>query len=143
MAIYTSYFGQIKNFPEDAIPIAICGGIPNWYTGAWYKKLAPKWKFFSEWKENHDNDFYIKHFKEEVLDKLSPAQVCLELHQMAEQRLYKEHKPTHDIILLCYEKPDEFCHRHLVADWINNWFKELGLDEMGAKVEEWSKDGIN
>ena len=24
-----------------------------------------------------------------------------------------------DIVLLCYEKPDEFCHRHLVAEWFN------------------------
>ena len=24
-----------------------------------------------------------------------------------------------DIALLCYEKPDDFCHRHLVADWLN------------------------
>ena len=23
------------------------------------------------------------------------------------------------VILLCYEKPTDFCHRHLVADWIN------------------------
>jgi len=139
--IYTSYFGQMKNFPEDAIPIAICGGIPNWYEGAWYKKLAPKWKFFSEWKENHDNDFYIEHFQEEVLDQLSPGQVLLDLSQIANKRTYSG-KPTRDIILLCYEKPGEFCHRHLVADWINAWYRKVGLDEMGARVEEWSKDGI-
>ena len=25
------------------------------------------------------------------------------------------------VILLCYEKPTDFCHRHLVADWINKY----------------------
>ena len=24
-----------------------------------------------------------------------------------------------DIALVCYEAPDKFCHRHLVADWFN------------------------
>lgn len=29
-----------------------------------------------------------------------------------------------DIALICYEKPTDFCHRHLVADWLNkNGFK--------------------
>lgn len=26
--------------------------------------------------------------------------------------------PDYHIALLCYEKPDDFCHRHLVADWL-------------------------
>ena len=25
-----------------------------------------------------------------------------------------------DIILLCYERPSEFCHRQLVREWFNN-----------------------
>ena len=24
-----------------------------------------------------------------------------------------------DFALVCYEKPSDFCHRHLVADWLN------------------------
>ena len=26
----------------------------------------------------------------------------------------------HDVILLCFEKPGEFCHRHLVAQWLKS-----------------------
>ena len=33
-----------------------------------------------------------------------------------------------DVVLLCYEKPPQFCHRHLVAKWLE---KELNI-----KVEE-------
>lgn len=39
------------------------------------------------------------------------------------------------VILLCYEKPTDFCHRHLVADWIN---KHKG-DNF---IAEYSKDVI-
>lgn len=29
--VYTSYFGKMRSFPPNMIPIAICGGIPDWY----------------------------------------------------------------------------------------------------------------
>ena len=34
-----------------------------------------------------------------------------------------------DICLMCYEKPSDFCHRHLVANWLN---------ENGIECKEWS-----
>lgn len=115
--MYTGYFAKIKTYEKAGlIPIAICGGIPNWYKGLWYKKLAPKWSFFNEWKNGTehkgDNDYYIQHFNNEVLDKLSVLQVIEDLQKIANT------KDTDKIILLCYEKPGDFCHRHLVADWL-------------------------
>ena len=68
--IYTSYFAQLKNLPDNIIPISICGKAPDWYHGLQYKKLAPKYDFFMKWKENHDNNYYIKCFNEQVLSKL-------------------------------------------------------------------------
>lgn len=68
--IYTSYFAQLKNLPSNIIPISICGKPPKWYKGLQYKKLAPKYDFFQEWKRNHDNDYYIKCFQEQILDKI-------------------------------------------------------------------------
>lgn len=32
------------------------------------------------------------------------------------------------IALVCYEKPSDFCHRHLVAQW---------LSQNGFKCKEW------
>lgn len=112
--IYTSYFGNLRNIPDGMVPIAICGKSPDWYKGLEYKKLAPKYKFFMEWKQNHDNDFYIEHFNEEVLDTLDVNTVVSEL-----ERLRDTVNDCEDIVLLCYEKPGDFCHRHLVADWFN------------------------
>lgn len=113
--MYTSYFAKLKKLPEDIVPISICGKAPDWYTGLQYKKLAPKYKFFMEWKQNHDNDFYIEHFQNEVLDKLDVQTVYNELCNLAEN----QNKTLSDIALICYEKPSDFCHRHLVADWFN------------------------
>lgn len=111
MEIYTSYFAKVRKLPADIIPIAICGGIPPYWSGKWYKKIVPKPKFFTEWKQTHDNDFYIRNFNAEVLADKDPDQVVAELKSCADG--------AEKIALICYEKPGDFCHRHLVADWLN------------------------
>ena len=111
--IYTSYFGRLSRFPENIVPISICGKAPDWYGGPQYKKLAPKYDFFMKWKETHDNDYYIKCFNEQVLDKLNAQDVLLELSELA--GFNNRHN---DICLICYEKSEDFCHRHLVAGWL-------------------------
>lgn len=126
--IYTSYFGKLscKSLPDNIIPISICAKVPGWYHGFQYKKLAPKYDFFMKWKKDHDNEHYIKCFNEQVLDKLNASQVIMELKNLVGENLWN----NHDICLICYEKPKDFCHRHLVAEWLNN---------NGYKCKEWSE----
>lgn len=119
MVIYTTYFSNIKNLPREIVPIAICGRSPESWKGLEYKRLAPKWEFFKVWKENHDNAYYVTEFRKQVLDKLNPHSVVMELERMS---------GGNDIALVCYEKPTDFCHRHLVANWLNTF---------GYNVEEW------
>ena len=49
--IYTSYFANLRNLPDNVCPISICGKAPDWYTGIQYKALAPKYWFFKKYKE--------------------------------------------------------------------------------------------
>ncbi len=104
----TSYFARNGHNPYG---VSIAGGCPEWFEGTKYKKLAPKYWFFKLYKENGDKDHYIDCYKREVLDKLDAQTVYNELGCNA--------------ILLCWEAPGKFCHRHLVAQW----FKEkLGVE---------------
>lgn len=119
MKIYTSYFAVMKKIPENIVRISICGGVPQWYQGLQYKKVAPKYAFFQEWKKNGDNNYYIEHFNKEVLDCLSAEDVYRDLEKLSDGK---------DCVLLCYEKSDDFCHRHLVAEWLNNKL-DLGVSE--------------
>lgn len=123
MTIYTSYYAKSKKIPEDIVRISIAGKAPEYYTGIQYKALAPKYGFFMEWKKNHNNDFYVKHFYSEVLDNLNPKDVYNKLHELSVGK---------DCVLLCYEKSDDFCHRHIVAKWLE--------DNLGIIVKEWGKD---
>lgn len=131
--IYTSYFAKLKSLPYNIVPISICGKAPDWYKGLQYKKLAPKYDFFMEWKNNHDVDYYIKCFNEQVLDRLNAKDVIKELDNlllgMTTSIDYKADAiKVPKIALICYEKPPNFCHRHLVAEW---------LRRNGFECEEW------
>ena len=59
------------------------------------------------------SEFYW--FNKEVLDCLSAKQVYDDLERLSNGR---------DCVLLCYEKSSDFCHRHLVADWLS---KQLNI----------------
>jgi len=124
--LYTSYFGAMKNFPENYIPVSICGRAPKSYHGVEYKKLAPKKDFFMEWKKNNDNEFYIKNFNEKVIGTLDQYAVIEEIINFlpadAQNKIKSSQLPvwrnSHlHIVMVCYEKPGDFCHRHIVADW--------------------------
>lgn len=122
--IYTTYFAKLKKLPSTITPIAICGKAPDWWTGLQYKTLAPKWSFFSVWKQTHDNNYYIENFNKLVLDKLSASEVVKALEELS---------PTEDFALVCYEKPEDFCHRHLVADWLTK--NGYNCKEYGTEAE--------
>ena len=132
--LYTSYFAKLKKLPSNIIPISICGKAPDWYNGIQYKKLAPKYGFFTEWKKTHDNNYYIEHFNSDVLSILDPRNVILELQTLIPTEIRERQQgdiwesPDIHIALICYEKPSDFCHRHLVAKW---------LTDNGYKCEEW------
>lgn len=66
-------------------------------------------------------DYYTACYKNTVLDKLYKSIVIEELRDIAgENNLY----------LLCYEIPKKFCHRHLLADWLNG-----ALDKKNNRME--------
>jgi uncharacterized protein YeaO (DUF488 family) len=110
--IYTSYFAKLKSLPKNVLPISICGKAPVWYTGMQYKKLAPKYDFFMDWKRTHDNKTYTKCFNEQVLNNLDVVEVSQELIDIMVQA------ECEHIALVCYEKSSDFCHRHLVSAWL-------------------------
>jgi len=108
---YTSYFAkgpQLIN--ADLVPIAITATVPEWFKGLTYQKLAPSYDILMEYKKTGDRDRYTHRFMYEILYKLKPDEVYNELMELTGGKHF---------CLVCYEKPDSFCHRHLVADWLS------------------------
>ena len=123
--IYTSYFGnrKLKNDPRLFL-VSIALYPPKDYFGKSYRELAPHPEMLRDWKRDHCESDYIRDF-DLILGELDPESVVTQL--MALSGNFKNLNYYPDIVLLCYERPGEFCHRHLVANWLN---------AAGYKVEE-------
>jgi len=90
--------------------ISIARSTPRGWTGATYWKLAPPWKLIADYKQDGDKAKYTEGYYKLVLDKLDPNEVYAELK---------------DKVLLCWESPGDFCHRRLVAEWLE---KNLSIE---------------
>jgi hypothetical protein len=104
--MYTSYFAKNGGHPNA---VSIAAKAPDWFPGRVYKQLAPTYHAFKEYKETGDSQKYTDRYFREVLNTLDPRKVYSDLGR--------------DAILLCYEKPNVFCHRHLVAGWLMSALK--------------------
>ena len=120
--IYTGYYAKLKQYKQNGLyPIAISGKVPDFYTEAYWSDFAPRYEMFLEWKAGRsDNSQYTVQYKEWLnsLDKQEIRDVIKELEDEGKT-----------IIFLCYEKSGEFCHRHVLADWLE--------ENLGMRVEEY------
>lgn len=117
MKIFTSYFANQSNIVKvGIIPIGIALYKPRWYRGLEYKKIAPK-AFMLSGKLTREE--YIKYYNEYVLSNITPSAVIADLERLTFGR---------DCALLCYEKPGDFCHRHLFSEFMRN---------NGYDINEW------
>ena len=115
MAIYTSYFGNYRNFPKEAIVIGVTRkplkGVKNWLI------LAPSEKIFSEFKTGKITEHAYKNQYLKYLNSLNKEEI-INILKEAEQKY-------NNVILCCYEKKQDFCHRHILAEWLDINIKEL------------------
>ena len=137
--MYTGYFAKLKKYQEAGlVPVSIALKSPDWYNGLEYKQLAPNWDILSAWKSGEhqgDVDYYTQEFNNKILKNRSITTVIHDLMELTNTE-------PNNIILLCYEKPEDFCHRHLVADWITKHSVFLSTCIVGNVVEFGSENPI-
>ena len=115
MNIYTSYFGNIKTLEKDNImPVAICCYPPCDLNVHNYRLFAPSRDILANCRGNIV--LYKERFKQEILDILPKDDVLKFIEELSVESNGK------DVALCCYEKPGEFCHRHIVAEYLNQNF---------------------
>ena len=109
--ICTSYYAKSVHYP-DTFKIGISLSKPDYaVTNCDLKWLAPTWEMLSQYKLDHDENKYT--FK--YLDMLAKKDKTLEY--LVERMQAMERKQN--VLLLCWEGPNKFCHRHLFADYLN------------------------
>lgn len=117
--IYTSNYARHGSNP---LAIGISLTVPDWYEGKRLEYLAPKSDMVGKIKKGVIN-YNQRKYTREYLDILSARGVNA-------QRLI-DSLPDGSL-LLCYESPKDFCHRHLLAEWIER--------KTGFVVTEWKNE---
>lgn len=119
MKIYTSYFGNMRAFAKKGIvAISIARYSPRWYRGVRYTEVAPTSYMLSD---SCSHEEYLREY-DEILYNLNADEVVNKIKVLSQGK---------DVALCCYEKPEDFCHRHLLAEW---------LTKNGYEVKEWEKE---
>ena len=122
MKIYTSYFANLKNLEkEDIFPIGICCYPPKWFNGPNLGAIAPTPDILEKYKSSHAE--YEKRYKAEVLSIFKDVSTLINKISYI--------SGGKDVALCCYEKPSDFCHRHIVAKWLE--------EQAGIEVKEFEK----
>jgi len=103
--LFTSYFGRFR-FEEEVqeFGVTITSYCPYWWEGKHYEKLSPPWILVQELKEGLITEEEYEEEYNKILAELDPKEVAEELGNGA--------------IMICYCGKDKFCHRHLVAKWL-------------------------
>lgn len=118
--IHTANFWTFN--PSFGDPINIASKHPSWWKGESYRDLFPPWSLIKSYKESLDYVTYTKGYYQSVLDKLNPF---VAYHQLTLGG-------TRKVVLLCWERPGDFCHRRLVAEWFEKHY-EIEVPEIPVK----------
>lgn len=124
--IYTGYYAKLNQYKNLGLePIAISGKRPDFYEGLYYSDFAPRYWMYQRWKDKDiTNEGYTIEYKN-YLKTLDKGEVRKDFEPYSAEGRH--------CVLLCYEKSHDFCHRHVLADWLEENF--------GWKVDEYYVGG--
>lgn len=144
--IGTGSYDSVKS--GNTVSVTGDGGNAWGYYGPAYKKLAPKLVTYKPYAKNYeellritDEEEYLnfrKHIEDEYIESYYNIRLKdLDIEKLLET-LYE--KFGDNIILLCHEPISEFCHRRLIADYIELktgiYIPEISVDETGIITKD-------
>ncbi len=116
MKIFTSYYGSKTLDRNRHFLVQISNSAPKGFeTDIKWEEVVPDWNtLVKPSKDGEITEFtYRARYNRQL--QVSAFTIILAFESIAKQAAGK------DIVLLCYEKPDDFCHRHILAEWIKVW----------------------
>lgn len=122
MKIFTGNFANVKKYREAGLETISIARFNRYYSGKKYELLAPPAEIIHIGEKE-----YIPLYFSRVLNNLTQEKVISDLTKLSEGK---------DVILLCYEKSGDFCHRRLVADWLEKTTNEKILEFITKKPEK-------
>ena len=109
MRIYTSYFGNYRNFSKEALVLGITRYPPKGVLNL--QDCAPSEILLKKYKNKEIDEFtFSVYYKEELKNKFGRPEKLL--------NIFEKIGHGKDLILCCYEKTGDFCHRQVLRDWL-------------------------
>ena len=128
--IYTSYFGNYKNFPTNCVAISITQYPPKGWKGLELRSLAPSVQLLNDYKQKAIDEYVFE------LRYLAQLNKDSNLRESIKAVLLELDKKYENVILCCYEKSGDFCHRHVLAQWLG------GDGGLKVHIEEFGENGV-
>ena len=121
--IYTGYYSKIKEYADSGLTLlSISRTKPEFAKSCIdIPQLFPSNKILWDYKKGKIDEM---EYTSKYLDQLN---------ELGVDRIIKMIQIFGDnVVLLCWESPEKFCHRHILADYINK--------NSGVVVEEFGKE---
>lgn len=108
MEIFTSYFAVARSLDPDLyFVVSISRFPPRWFSGLRCLSLAPSKDLLFDYKSGLSEAVYTRRYRHELSELFDLREVFQNLAMFSKGR---------DMVLCCYEKSGEFCHRHILSD---------------------------
>jgi uncharacterized protein YeaO (DUF488 family) len=148
MKIYTSYFANLKTLEENGLYcVSICNKVPSFFHGPNIESVAPNNSILWQYKKSQQTDADRETYKQRYINEVLCAYRFHPEYFTDLLKSFSESEGGKDIALLCYEKPGDFCHRHLLADWLNSQLdchiEEFPIYPSKKKEKKLEKSNIN
>lgn len=112
--IYTSNYARNGQHP---LAVSISVFAPKWFRGKMLPVLAPTWDLVSRYKAGTtDQRQYTVEYLRLLYDRIDDPQKLIETI-------------PNNAILLCYESPNDFCHRHIARNWLQSQCENVIIEE--------------
>ena len=133
MEIATGYFARAKDYADMGYALVSIALKAPWFVPtslnlSYYQWLYPTPEILKLKDSQHD---YTYRYTTDVLYKLQPVSVYRDMEKIAVDN------GKDKIVIMCYESPDKFCHRHLVSHWLE---QELGIDVKEVNIKKEKKE---
>lgn len=124
MKVYTFYYSKAKYLdPNKYCFVQVSVSKPDWFKHdtTLLESVCPNWDIVNMYKEGLLSQDDYRVIYNEQLSKLDKSALLSQLEELCDK------SGKDNIVLLCWEKSQDFCHRHLLIEWLIGTTNELCL----------------
>jgi uncharacterized protein YeaO (DUF488 family) len=128
--LYTSNYARNGKHP---LAISISVVAPPWFEGEMLPILAPTWEIVEQYKHRPllERGYTVKYLK--LLQLQKEREYTVEYLKLLQSRNIDVQQLVESLpngaILLCYESPNDFCHRHIARNWLQDRCENVIIKE--------------